>query len=86
MTKKVDTIPKFDVSAHSLVPKHTILKKSEIDDLYTKYDISFKDLPKLRKSDPVVIALGAEFGDVVKIERKSSTANISIYYRGVSNV
>lgn len=86
MTKKVEPSQKFDVSEHSLVPKHTKLDENEINELYEKYNISFKDLPKMALDDPLVAALNAKTGDVIKIERKSMTATISIYYRGVSNV
>jgi DNA-directed RNA polymerase subunit H len=69
---------------HQLVPKHTILKESEREELLNKYGITMQQLPKIVLSDPVVMALNGKIGEVIKIIRKSQTAGESIYYRVVS--
>lgn len=71
----------FNVLKHTLVPEHIILSEEEKQKLLEKYNISEKQLPKILSSDPVVKALGAKPGDVLKIIRKSPTAGRSVYYR-----
>ena len=46
-----------------------------------KYNISEKQLPKILAKDPVVKALGAKPGDVIKIIRSSPVAGKVVYYR-----
>lgn len=72
-----------EIIGHMLVPKHKILDKKEIEAVCKKYGITVKDLPKILKDDPAVKMLGAKPGDVVSIERTSSTAGMSVYYRTV---
>ncbi len=80
MAKKSIT---FDVSTHMLVPKHTKLNQKEKKELFEKYGILFRNLPKISVNDPAIRTLNLKEGDVVKIERASPTAGDTIYYRGV---
>ena len=66
---------------HILQPKHTKLKSEEVKKLIEKYNISFSQLPKIKKDDPA-LPEGVEIGDVFKIERKDEGKNI-IYFRVV---
>jgi DNA-directed RNA polymerase subunit H len=66
---------------HELVPDHTILSKSEVKKLIKKLDIRLEQLPKIRIDDPVVKAIEAKPGDVLKITRMSSTAGTFFTYR-----
>lgn len=68
---------------HQLVPKHIILNENEKEGLLKKYGITTQQLPKILLSDPVIMALNGQIGDVIKIVRKSQTAGQSIYYRVV---
>lgn len=70
-----------DILKHSLVPKHVVIPEKEKEDLLKKYGITLKQLPRISSSDPIIKLLNAKVGDVVKIARKSSTAEESIYYR-----
>ena len=72
-----------DISKHKLVPKHNILNDKERGELLKKYNITLNQLPRLLTSDPMVKKLDAKVGDVVKIERESSTAGKTVYYRVV---
>jgi DNA-directed RNA polymerase subunit H len=72
----------FDILKHDLVPPHKILSDEEKEELKKKYGLkSLKQLPKIKVSDPAVIAVGGLIGDVIEIERKSYTAGKSKYYR-----
>lgn len=44
-------------------------------------DIHIEQLPKIRKDDPVVKAIDAKPGDILKITRKSHTAGKFVTYR-----
>ncbi len=72
---------KGSLQDHVLVPKHEILKESEVEELLRLLGVSKEQLPKIKSSDPIVKEIGAKPGDIVKITRKSLTANVSIFYR-----
>ena len=71
---------------HVLVPKHAKLSEKEKEELFKKYNISLKEIPKILKSDPAIATLDVKIGEVIKIIRKSQTAGESVFYRGVSDV
>ncbi len=75
--------PSFNILEHIYVPKHEILSKEEAEALLKKYSIDSSQLPSILISDPVVKAIGAKVGDIIKITRPSETAGIAIYYRCV---
>ncbi|MFH1331733.1 MAG: DNA-directed RNA polymerase subunit H [archaeon] len=79
------TQPKIDVTKHSFVPKHTKMTEEEVQEVLTQYNISLKQLPSIRKSDPAIRELNAKLGDVIKIMRKSPTYGEYPFYRGVIN-
>ena len=66
---------------HELVPMHEILSKEDAALVLEKYGIGSEQLPKILDSDPVVKAIGAKRGNILKITRKSPTAGESVYYR-----
>ena len=69
---------------HEYVPKHEILSEKEVEKLLKRYKLESKmQLPKILSTDPVVKAIGAKKGDVLKITRKSMTAGEAVYYRVV---
>lgn len=68
---------------HELVPRHEIMGKNEVEQLLKKYGISKNELPKIKENDPVVEAIHAKKGAVLKITRKSQTAEKAVYYRTV---
>ena len=72
----------FNITEHSLVPKHEIISKSETDAIMMKYNIqSPLQLPLILQSDPVAKFIGAKKGDVVKITKPSETSGEYINYR-----
>jgi DNA-directed RNA polymerase subunit H len=79
--KECWVISSIDILEHELVPKHEVLSKSEKEGLFDKFKITKDNLPKILSSDPVVKAINAKTGDVLKITRKSDTTGESLYYR-----
>ncbi len=53
---------------HHLQPKHTKLKKEEVEVLVEKFNISVGQLPKISKED-VCVPKDCVSGDIVKVER-----------------
>ena len=72
---------KIDIQNHMLVPKHEIMTEEEVSEEFSKVDYDFKDLPKIKSKDPVVKAIGAEPGNVLRITRESQTAGEFVTYR-----
>ncbi|MDO5859753.1 DNA-directed RNA polymerase subunit H [Methanobrevibacter sp.] len=72
---------KIDIQDHKLVPTHEIMTEEEIAEEFGDVEYDFKDLPKIRSDDPVVKAIEAKAGDVLRITRESQTAGVFITYR-----
>lgn len=72
----------FNVSKHILVPKHTPLTKSEIKDLMNHYHIDhLKNLPTIRREDPMAKYVGLRPGQICKITYPSLASCEYIKYR-----
>jgi len=84
MARKTNNNP--IIKEHTLKPKHSVLNEKEKEALFSKYNITFTELPKILKKDAALKDLDVKEGDVIKITRKSPTAGTSFYYRGVTNV
>ncbi|MFH1408381.1 MAG: DNA-directed RNA polymerase subunit H [Nanoarchaeota archaeon] len=76
---------KVNIKKHDLIPKHVKASEREKKQILDQYQISIKELPKILKSDPALLDLNVEVGDMIKIMRKSPTAGESTYYRVVTN-
>ncbi|MDP3065176.1 MAG: DNA-directed RNA polymerase subunit H [Methanobacteriaceae archaeon] len=72
---------KKDILKHELVPDHVVLKKNQITKMLKEMDVYPEQLPKIKLDDPVVKAIDAKAGDIIKITRKSQTAGKFITYR-----
>ncbi len=72
---------KINIQDHMLVPKHEIMTEEEISEEFSDVDYDFNDLPKIKSDDPVVKAIGAEVGNVLRITRDSQTAGVFVTYR-----
>ncbi|HJN56670.1 MAG: DNA-directed RNA polymerase subunit H [Candidatus Woesearchaeota archaeon] len=77
---------KFKVDKHILIPKHTKLGDKHKEKLLEKYNISINGLPRILKTDPGIISLGAKPGDIIKITRQSQTSSEAVFYRVVVDV
>lgn len=76
---------KIDIQDHMLVPTHEIMTEDEIADEFSDVEYDFKNLPKIRSNDPVVKAIDAKPGDILRITRKSQTAGVFVTYRIVED-
>ena len=76
---------KIDIQEHMLVPTHEIMTEDEIVDEFSDVEYDFKNLPKIRSEDPVVKAIDAKPGDVLRITRESQTAGVFVTYRIVED-
>ncbi|MCY0874067.1 MAG: DNA-directed RNA polymerase subunit H [Acidianus infernus] len=74
---------KIDPRLHSLVPKHEVLSIEEAYKVLKALGVSPEQLPWIKASDPVVKAIGAKPGDIIKITRKSQTVGETVIYRYV---
>lgn len=80
----------FNVLKHDLVPEHHLLSEEEAETVLSKMKITRDQLPKIRKSDTGVRVLEnvyghpIEEGRVIKIVRKSETAQEFVAYRLVT--
>ena len=77
---------KFKVDKHILTPKHVKLGEREKEQLFDRYHVTSKEMPKILKTDAAIRELEAKPGDVIKIIRKSPTAGESFFYRVVVDV
>ena len=75
---------KKEIRKHILIPKHKKLSDKEKKALLDAYNITVNELPVISKSDPALVDMDLEMGDVLKIERDSPTAGKTVFYRGVS--
>jgi len=68
---------------HELVPEHIVLSEKESEEVLKKYNVRYDQLPKILSTDPVAISIGAKPGQIIKIIRKSPTAEQAVVYRVV---
>jgi DNA-directed RNA polymerase subunit H len=74
---------KINILEHELVPKHEVLSPEEARKVLEELGVEPWQLPWMSANDPVVRAIGAKPGDIVRIIRKSPTAGLSSAYRYV---
>tara|TARA_Y100000310_G_scaffold296626_1_gene329018 strand:+ start:9415 stop:9657 length:243 start_codon:yes stop_codon:yes gene_type:complete len=74
---------KVDITKHILIPRYVKLTEQEKEIVFKKYNISFDELPYLLKNDPSLKDLKTKVGDVIKVIRKSPTADEAVVYKGV---
>ena len=80
----------FNVLAHELVPAHQIVPEKDEEEILKRLNATKDQLPKIRKIDPVIIALEEIYGEIrdgrmLRILRRSSTSGISEAFRVVQS-
>ena len=71
---------------HQLVPEHRLLAEEEANRILKALKITRDQLPKIRKSDPVIQVLEKiegpiQEGRIIRVVRVSGTAGVSEAYR-----
>jgi DNA-directed RNA polymerase subunit H (RpoH/RPB5) len=80
MANTTESKPLYILS-HKLVPQHKIISEKDKNELLKKYNITPEQLPKILDTDPVSKYIGAKPGQIIKIVRKSHTANEAVAFR-----
>lgn len=76
----------FNVTHHTLVPKHTLMPRGFRKELARQMQCNERRIPLISVADPVSKYYGASLGDVFKIERRDECVHVSPYFRVVSNI
>ncbi|HYT00644.1 MAG TPA: DNA-directed RNA polymerase subunit H [Thermoplasmata archaeon] len=71
---------------HQLVPEHRLIAEDEAERVLKGLGITRDQLPKIRKSDPVIQVLEKiegpiDEGRIIRVTRVSGTAGVSEAYR-----
>jgi len=79
-------VVEFNVLEHELVPEHYLLTEEEAGNVLKGLRITRDQLPKIRRSDACIRVLEnvygpIEEGRVIKVVRKSPTAETFVAYR-----
>jgi DNA-directed RNA polymerase subunit H len=77
---------RFNVLEHQLVPEHHLLSNEESQKVLGELRITKDQLPKIRRSDPVIQVLERihgpiDEGRIIRVVRVSTTAGVSQAYR-----
>jgi len=59
----------INISKHSLVPIHTLLSTEDAERVKKDYAVSFAKFPRIKYRDPMARYIGAEVGNLIKIEK-----------------
>jgi DNA-directed RNA polymerase subunit H len=83
MVKRRKTVSGSFVKDHFLVSKHVKMSDKDKKHLLETYHITEHDLPKIFSNDPAIQDMEVKAGDVIRILRKSPTADEVFFYRTV---
>jgi len=72
---------KHKMVSHILIPEHKKLSSEEAEKILGKYNISKKQLPKIRINDAALEGIQCEAGDLIEITRKSEIYGDLKFYR-----
>ena len=75
----------FDIRKHEFVPEHIKISEEEAKKILEEFNVIKEHLPKILLSDPAIKQLNPEYGDIIKIIRKSPTNTEFEFYRVVVN-
>ena len=73
--------PSFQIFDHDFVSKHELLAPEEKEQFLEEYKVQPYQLPRINASDPAIIAVGGNPGDIVRVIRKSTTTGKYVAYR-----
>ena len=74
----------FNLLAHEHVPLHQVLSTAQRDEILQKHNCTLEQLPKIKRTDPVMRWLGVrQPGTVIQVTRCPNTPQEEISYRAV---
>jgi len=86
-THGIELIPKifpsFRIFDHEFVSKHELVTPEEKEKIIDQFKTKPHQLPRIKASDPSIIAVGGNPGDVVRVIRNSKTTGKYVSYRYV---
>jgi len=71
----------FNISHHQFVPKHRILSHQETKELLEKYSCNIKNLPTIKRDDPMAKYIGLRIKQICEIKRENITSGVTTHYR-----
>ena len=71
----------FNITKHSLVPRHELLSEEEKQQVLEMHQATAEQFPRLYISDPVSKYYGYQLGQLIRIHRKSESAGNYSHYR-----
>lgn len=80
-------MPVFNILNHEAVPAHRLLSDREAEAVLKKLEINREQLPKIKITDPAIVALSetrkekVREGMIVEITRNSKTSEKFVAYR-----
>ena len=77
---------RFNVLEHKLVPEHRLLSPEEAESVLKRLRVTRDQLPKIRKTDPVIRVLERihgpiDEGRILRVLRLNQTAGVSEAFR-----
>ena len=69
---------------HALTPEHKKLDKEETEKILEKYNVSKRQLPRIKANDAGIKGLECSPGDMVEVTRKSEIYGNIKFYRIVA--
>ncbi len=82
--EKTEEKEEFNIFDSGLVSKQEIMNDEEKKKLLAEFNISIKQLPRIKQADPVVKILKGKKGDIVRIHRNDPVVGKYFYYRVVA--
>ena len=70
---------KKEVRKHILVPKHVKLSDKEKKELFKRFNITLKELPKISKKDAALVNLDVKPGDIIKVTKKKFNNKLRVF-------
>jgi DNA-directed RNA polymerase I, II, and III subunit RPABC1 len=79
LVKKKKQELSIDILAHKLTPEMKVLSDGEKTKVLNKFGINETQLPKIKSTDPAVVSLKAELGNIIRIQRDDGTGKYYTY-------
>jgi len=71
----------FNISHHQCVPKHRIISPLEVQELFEHYNCNIKNIPTIKRDDPMAKYIGLRSKQICEIKRENVTSGMTTHYR-----